>query len=80
MPWIPEVNLDDVSPRAKAAFDAQAKTYGAPLNNHLLYAHSEEIFRGVRGMWSALDKAGRIEVGLASLLNRRVAAGIGCEF
>ena len=80
MPRIPEVDPSDVSPRVKATLDAQAEIFGAPLNNHLLYAHSEDIFRGVRGVWAALDKAGSIEPRLSALVNRRVAARVGCVF
>jgi hypothetical protein len=80
MPRIPEVDPSDVGPRTKATLDAQAKNFGAPLNNHLLYAHNDEIFRGVRGMWSALDKAALLDPGMASLINRRVAALVGCVF
>lgn len=60
--------------------DAQREHFGAPLQNHLLYAHSEAIFKGVRGMWAALDTAGLLDVGLSSLVNRRVAANVGCVF
>lgn len=80
MPRIPEVNPGDSSPRVKAVLDAQAKKYGAPLKNHLLYAHSDDVFRGARGMWSALDAAGLISPALAALVNRRVAAHVGCVF
>jgi len=81
MPRIPEVDPSAVSPRTRATLDAQAKSWGAPLNNHLLYAHDDEIFRGVRGMWSALGNAGdSIGEALASLVNRRVAALVGCVF
>lgn len=81
MPRIPEVDPSDVSPRIRATLESQEKNWGAPLNNHLLYAHDEEIFRGVRGMWSALGKAGgSIDEALSSLVNRRVAALVGCVF
>lgn len=80
MPRIPEVDPEKAPPRVKATLDAQRELFGAPLNNHLLYAHSEEIFRGARGVWSALDKAGLLEPGLAALVNRRVASRVGCVF
>lgn len=80
MPRIPEVDPVAASPRTKATLDAQAGQWGAPLNNHLLYAHNDEIFRGVRNMWSALDKAGHFDAATASLINRRVAALVGCVF
>lgn len=80
MPRIPEIDPEAAPRRVKATLDAQQQTFGAPLNNHLLYGHSEEIFRGARGMWSALDKAGLIEPDLSALVNRRVAVKVGCVF
>jgi hypothetical protein len=59
---------------------AQAKVWGAPLLNHLVYARRPSIFRGVRGMWTGLDGSGLIDGTLTALLNRRVAALNGCEF
>ncbi len=59
---------------------AQAKLWGAPLLNHLVYARRPSIFRGVRGMWAGLDASGLIDGRLKALVNRRVAALNGCEF
>ena len=59
---------------------AQAKTWGAPLLNHLVYARRPSIFRGARGMWTGIDGSGLIDGKLGALLNRRVAALNGCEF
>ena len=59
---------------------AQAKHWGAPLLNHLVYARRPSIFRGVRGMWAGLDASGLIDGRLEALVNRRVAALNGCEF
>jgi hypothetical protein len=59
---------------------AQAKTWGAPLLNHLVYARRPSIFRGARGMWAGIDGSGLIDGKLTALLNRRVAALNGCEF
>ena len=59
---------------------AQARTWGGPLLNHLLYARRPSIFRGVRGMWTGIDNSGLVDAGLRALLNRRVAALNGCEF
>ena len=61
-------------------FDAQARTWGAPLLNHLVYARRPSIFRGARGMWTGIDGSGLIDGRLAALLNRRVAALNSCEF
>ena len=60
--------------------EAQAKAWGAPLLNHLVYARRPTIFRGARGMWTGIDGSGLIDAALTALLNRRVAALNGCEF
>ena len=78
--------IEGVDPRrltdeyAAKVLDAQAKTWGAPLLNHLTYARRPSIFRGVRGMWTGLESSGLIDHRLVALLNRRVAALNGCEF
>jgi hypothetical protein len=59
---------------------AQAKHWGAPLLNHLVYARRPSIFRGVRGMWTGIDASGLIDGRLRALVNRRVAALNRCEF
>ena len=59
---------------------AQAKAWGAPLLNHLVYARRPSIFRGARGMWAGIDGSGLNAGPLTALLNRRVAALNGCEF
>ena len=64
----------------KAVFEAQAKRWGGPLLNHLLYARRPTIFRGARAMWTGLDASGLIDGRLQALLNRRVAALNGCAF
>jgi hypothetical protein len=61
-------------------FAAQAKKWGAPLLNHLLYARRPAIFRGVRAMWGGIGESGLIDGQLQALVNRRVAALNGCEF
>jgi len=47
---------------------AQARTWGAPLLNHLIYARRPTLFRGVRGMWTGLDASGLIDARLTALL------------
>jgi hypothetical protein len=64
----------------KRVFEAQAKKWGAPLLNHLLYARRPTIFRGVRAMWNGIEASGLIDAKLQALVNRRVAAINGCEF
>ena len=59
---------------------AQAKRWGAPLLNHLVYARRPSIFRGARGMWTGLDASGLIDGKLQALINRRVAFLNRCEF
>jgi hypothetical protein len=59
---------------------AQAKHWGAPLLNHLVYARRPSIFRGARGMWTGIDASGLIDSKLTALVNRRVAWLNRCEF
>jgi hypothetical protein len=80
MARIAGVDQKDVDRYAGAVLEAQTKTWGAPLFNHLLYARRPSIFRGVRGMWTGLEASGLIDARLQALLNRRVAALNGCEF
>jgi hypothetical protein len=80
MARIPDVDLDSVEPPIRKVLEAQRTKWGGPLLNHLLYARRPTIFRGARAMWSGLDASGLIDPKLAAMLNRRVAALIGCEF
>ncbi len=64
----------------KNVLAAQAKTWGAPLLNHLVYARRPSILRGARGMWAAIEGSRLIDGKLQTLLNRRVASLNGCEF
>ncbi|CAA9564180.1 MAG: hypothetical protein AVDCRST_MAG73-4007 [uncultured Thermomicrobiales bacterium] len=63
-----------------AILRAQTARWGAPLENHRLYARRPTVFRGVRAMWTGLDASGLLEPPLVALLNRRVAILNNCEF
>ena len=80
MPRVAYADPQAVNPEIARVLEAQAKTWGAPLLNHLIYARIPPLFRGVRGMWNALGQLDLIDLGLESLLNRRVAAHNGCLF
>lgn len=66
--------------RVRAVLETQAKRWGGPLLNHLVYARRPTIFRGVRAMWGGLDASGLVDPRLVALLNRRVATLNGCVF
>ncbi len=77
--------IDGVDPglsqgSVRRLFDAQTNRWGAPLLPYRVYARRPSILAGVRGMWAGLDESGLLEVRLVSLVNRRVAAIIGCLF
>ena len=80
MARIDGVNPDEAEGYVKQVFEAQAKKWGGPLLNHLVYARRPTIFRGVRAMWTGLDGSGLLDARLVALLNRRVAWHNGCEF
>ena len=80
MSRIPEIDTSTAEGYTAAVLNAQRKTWGAPLNNHLLYARRPALFKAVRGMWTAIDSDGLIGAALLSLINRRVASLNGCVF
>ena len=80
MQRIDGINPDQADDAVERVLTAQAKKWGAPLRNHLLYARRPTIFRGARAMWAGLDASGLLDGQLVALLNRRVAALNGCEF
>ncbi|MGA8808756.1 MAG: hypothetical protein WB973_12840 [Thermoanaerobaculia bacterium] len=80
MARVPDADVDQLDRSIRAVLDAQAKIWGAPLLNHLIYARRPSIFKGARMMWSGLDASGLIDRRLVALLNRRVAFLNGCEF
>jgi alkylhydroperoxidase family enzyme len=80
MARIADANLEQADRYVKDVLEAQRKTWGAPLLNHLLYARRLSIFRGARAMWTGIEASGLIDGRLRALINRRVAAVNGCEF
>ncbi|MCA1567560.1 MAG: hypothetical protein LC803_18300 [Acidobacteria bacterium] len=80
MARIKGVELEAAEDYTGRVLGAQAKKWGAPLLNHLLYARRPSIFRGVRGMWNGIEASGLIDAKLQALVNRRVAALNHCEF
>jgi alkylhydroperoxidase family enzyme len=80
MARVPDADVDQLDRSVRAVLDAQAKKWGAPLLNHLIYARRPSIFKGARMMWSGLDASGLIDPRLVALINRRVAFLNGCEF
>jgi hypothetical protein len=80
MARIPNVDSKNVDPYAQRVLEAQARHWGGPLLNHLVYARRPDIFRAVRGMWMTLANSKLVEPALQALLNRRVALLNDCEF
>ena len=74
------VDSGSTEKRVRAVLEAQAKRWGGPLLNHLLYARRPTIFRGVRAMWGGLEASGLVDPGLVALVNRRIATLNGCVF
>lgn len=80
MARVTNADVTDADKSIKTVLDAQAKDWGDPLLNHLVYARRPSIFRGARAMWTGIEASGLIEPSLRGLLNRRVASLNGCEF
>ncbi|HEY7032346.1 MAG TPA: hypothetical protein VH482_13490 [Thermomicrobiales bacterium] len=80
MARIEGVDPNEVDEPIAAVLRSQARKWGRPLLNHLLYARRPSIFRGVRGMWGGLDASGLLDPKLAALVNLRVASHNRCAF
>jgi alkylhydroperoxidase family enzyme len=80
MARVANADVEAVEKQITSVLDAQTKTWGAPLLNHLIYARRPTIFRGARAMWTGIDGSGLIAPALRALINRRVAFLNGCEF
>jgi hypothetical protein len=80
MARIDGVNPEEVDEYTHKVLQAQTRTWGGPLLNHLVYARRPSIFRGVRGMWTGIATSGLIDEQLQALVNRRVASLNGCAF
>ena len=80
MSRIPGIDADAAGGYIGRVLAAQAEIWGAPLNNHLLYARWPDLFRAVRGMWSSLGSGELLDAALVALVNRRVASLNGCVF
>jgi alkylhydroperoxidase family enzyme len=80
MARVANANRETEDKYTKAVLEAQAKDWGGPLLNHLVYARRPSIFKGVRAMWTGIDASGLIDARLRALVNRRVASLNGCEF
>lgn len=80
MARVANVNVAAADKYINGVLEAQAKTWGGPLLNHLIYARRPSIFKGARAMWTGIDASGLIDSSLRALVNRRVAFLNGCEF
>ena len=80
MARIEGVDPERMEIRVRVVLEAQARKWGAPLLNHLIYARRPSIFHGARAMWAGLDASGLLDPRLVVLVNRRVAALNGCVF
>jgi alkylhydroperoxidase family enzyme len=80
MARVANADIGAMEKQITSVLEAQTKTWGAPLLNHLVYARRPTIFRGARAMWTGLDGSGLIAPALRALINRRVAFLNGCEF
>ena len=80
MARVANANIETADKYVKTVLEAQAKDWGDPLLNHLVYARRPSIFKGARAMWTGIEASGLIDPSLRGLINRRVAFLNGCEF
>jgi hypothetical protein len=67
------VDAERTERRVRAVLEAQAREWGAPLLNHILFARCPSTFQGARGMWAGLDASGLLDPELVTLVNCKVA-------
>ncbi len=77
--------IDGVDPTSQRGYvqkvlDGQSRLWGAPLHNHLVYAHRPDLFRAVRAMWAGINRDELLAPAMVALVNRRVASLNGCVF
>ena len=80
MARIANANVEVADKYIKNILEAQTRSWGNPLLNHLVYARRPSIFRGARAMWTGIEASGLLDPSLRALINRRVAFLNGCEF
>jgi hypothetical protein len=80
MARIPGSDPEHVEETIQRVLEAQARHWGVPLPNHLLYARRPSIIHGVRAMWNGIITSGLVDGKIQALINRRVAALNGCPF
>ncbi len=80
MARVANANIEVADKYIKTVLEAQARDWGDPLLNHLVYARRPSIFKGARALWTGIEASGLIDPGLRGLINRRVAFLNGCEF
>jgi alkylhydroperoxidase family enzyme len=77
---IPGADPATADASVRRVLEAQAKLWGAPLANHLVYARRPTLFRAFRAVWNSLNHGAILDEKLVALLNRRVAGINGCHF
>jgi hypothetical protein len=77
---IPGIDPAAADERTRAVFAAQTDRWGAPLLPHLIHARRPTIHRAARSMWAGLDQSGLLGPAVHAVVNRRVAALVGCVF
>jgi hypothetical protein len=77
---IPGIDPSDAPEEVQRSLASQARKWGAPFANHLIYGRRPSIHRGARAVWSGIAESKLIDHKLQSILNRRVALINGCEF
>ncbi|HVQ39162.1 MAG TPA: hypothetical protein VMS31_16605, partial [Pyrinomonadaceae bacterium] len=61
MARVADVRPEEFDRYIKDVLEAQRKTWGAPLLNHLVYARRPSIFKGARSMWTGIEASGLID-------------------
>jgi alkylhydroperoxidase family enzyme len=80
MARLTDVPDEELAPELAQLAQAQHKAYGTLLNSTRQAAYTPPIAAAASAMGRAIVRSGRIAPRLASLVNLRVSAIVGCPF
>ena len=80
MPRLPELDIENAMPPVREMMEAQERLFGFVLNPIKMMGYCPSIAEGQAALTQGIEKAGKIEGRLRSLLFTRVASLNGCPF
>jgi alkylhydroperoxidase family enzyme len=80
MPRVREIESPGTDPILQEVFAKEQEAFGAVLNTTRIQAHCPGILKAAKQLSAAVDRSGRLEPALLTLVYLRVALINGCPF